>query len=165
MKRYVIIVAGIMVVMFVAWDQWRRQPEIQVPATFARLAEAFADHDASGVMTCVDRQYDFTGKWPELFPDQSKARGEAQRLLAMAFFQTRTDQLQVVWHLDDLQIQADRSVLALVSVRVSSDGGGLFARAVPPLQRHQFRLVKGGVISGRYRIADHAPFVLNVPSL
>ena len=90
-KKIAFIAGTVSLVVFIIWDQQRRSPELQVPATFARLATAMNEHDASGVMACVDRSYDFTGKWPNLFPEPTKARGLAQQGLAFAFLRAGQD--------------------------------------------------------------------------
>lgn len=161
-KKIALIAGTVSLVVFVIWDQQRRTPELQVPATFARLATAINEHDASGVMACVDRSYDFTGKWPNLFPDEKKARGLAQQGLAFAFLRAGQEPVTMTWTLEQLKPQPDGTVQALVSLDVK---GGLFTNAVPALSHHRFTLVKGGWISGRYRISDHAPFTLNAPEL
>lgn len=160
MKRNLLIAAAVVLVLLLGYDQYRRQASIQVPATFARLQEAVVDHDASGVLACVDRSYDFSGKWPRLFPDPQTARGDAQRLLALAFLHGRQDELTCEWTLHGMTPRPDGSIQALVSLTVS---GGPFSRAVPALVRHPFILVRGGWLSGYYRITDHAPFELTVP--
>lgn len=95
------------------WDQWRRQVSVQIPATFGRLEEGIADHNAADVMACVDRSYDFHVHWPELFADPTKSRSDAQRLLALAFLHTGRDELAMEWALDGMQEQLDGSVRAL----------------------------------------------------
>ena len=160
MKRYLLIAGAVGFLALVIWDQWRRQPSVQIPATFARLAQGIADHDAADVMACVDRTYRFHEHRPELFADPSTARGDAQRLLALAFLRTGRDELATAWALDGMQVQPDGSVRALVTLIVT---GGPFTQTMPPLSRHAFTLRRSGWISGHYRITDHAPFPLNVP--
>lgn len=161
-KKIVLLTGAVALAIFVVWDQLRRTPEIQVPLTFTRLATAINDHDASGVMACVDRSYDFTGKWPSIFPDEKKARGMAQQGLAMAFLRVGQEPVTMSWTLDKVVPQTDGSVQAEVSLTVA---GGMFTHAIPPLAHHRFTLVKAGWLSGRYRISDHAPFALNAPEL
>ena len=161
MKRYLFIAGLAALVVLAIWDQWRRQTSVQIPATFARLAQGIADHNAADVMASVDRSYNFHLKWPELFADPSKARSDAQRLLALAFLHTGRDELAMQWALDGIQEQPDGSIRALVTLKVS---GGPFTQAMPPLSRHTFMLRRSGWLSGHYRITDHAPFTLNVPS-
>ncbi len=161
-KKISLIIGAVALVAFMVWDQARRTPAVQVPATFTRLATAFNEHDASGVMACVDRSYDFAGKWPSIFPDQTKARGLAQQGLAFAFLRAGQDPVTMTWTLERFTAQPDGSVQAVVSMVVQ---GGMFTGAIPALSHHRFTLVKGGWISGRYRISDHAPFVLNAPEM
>lgn len=161
MKRYLLIGGAVAFLGVVIWDQWRRQPSVQIPATFARLAGGIADHDAADVMACVDRGYDFHAHWPEIFPEPTTARSDAQRLLALAFLHTGRDELVMTWTLDGMQVQSDGSVRATVTLTVT---GGPFTQALAPLSHHQFTLRRSGWISGNYRINDHAPFPLNVPS-
>jgi hypothetical protein len=160
-RRPLVFASLAVVALLVAWLAYRRQPAMQVPATFERLATAFADHDAADVLAVVDRGYDFNAKWPHLFPEPQTARGQAQRLLALAFLHHRQDQLTCTWTLEKFTEQADGSIEAIVTLQVD---GGLFAAAVPPLRQHRFVLVRGSWLMGRFRIADHAPFTLTVPA-
>ncbi len=161
-RRTVLIVLAILVVMFLAWDQWRRRPAVQVPGLFIRLAQAVDDRDAADVLLCVDQDYDFAGKWPDLFTDPKRARGEAQRLLALAFFHTRSEDVRCTWTVHAFTAQVDGDVSADVSLSVT---GGPFTEAMPALSHHAFTLRRGSWITGRYRIADHAPFALRVPAM
>ena len=151
-----LVVSGL---VLAGWLIYLRQPAVQVPATFERLALAFADHDAADVLAVVDRGYDFTGKWPQLFPEPQAARSQAQRLLALAFLHHRQDDLTCTWKIDSYSVRNDGMVEASVTLQVD---GGLFAQAVPPLRQQRFVLVRGSWLTGRYRIADHAPFTLTV---
>ena len=162
MKRPLLIAGLVGLVVLVIWDQRRRAPEVQVPATFARLATAVADHDAAGVMVTVDVGYDFAATWPTIFPVPEQARATAQRYLGLAFLQQREQPVTMNWTLHAMQVLPDGSVQAEVSLQVR---GGLFTTAIPPLTRHRFRLVRSSPITGRYRIREHAPFALNLPDL
>ena len=160
-RRRIAIASLVVVVGLASWLAFNRQPAVQVPATFERLALAFADHDAADVLAVVDRSYDFSGKWQQLFPEPQAARGQAQRLLALAVLHHRQDDLTCTWQLDSYSVRNDGSVEARVTLQVD---GGLFAKAIPPLRQHRFVLVRGSWLTGRYRIADHAPFTLTVPA-
>ncbi len=160
MKRLLLSAGLVLLVLVVIWDQRRRAPEVQVPATFARLAAAVADHDAAGVMASVDLGYDFAATWPAIFPAPEQARATAQRYLALAFLQQREQPVTMTWTLHGMQVLPDGSVQAEVSLQVS---GGLFTTAIPPLTRHRFHLVRSSPLTGRYRIRDHAPFALTLP--
>ena len=160
-KRNWLLLATAVILALVTWDQWRRQPAVQIPATFARLEQAIADHDAADVMACVDRRYDFHAHWPELFADQEKGRSDAQRLLALAFLHIGREEVTMRWTLDAMDVHADGGVQALVTLTVT---GGPFTKAMPPLSHHAFLLRRSGWISGYYRIIDHAPFALDVPA-
>lgn len=161
-RKIALLVGAVALVVFIIWDQLRRAPAVQVRLTFERLATAFNEHDASGIMACVDRSYDFTGKWPNIFTDAKKARGLAQQGLAMAFLRAGQEPVTMSYTIEKLTVNEDGSVKATVSMKLA---GGLFTNAIPELTHHQFSLVKAGWISGRYRISDHAPFVLNAPEM
>lgn len=161
-KNIALLVGAGVLLSGMVWDQMRRSPAVQVPLTFERLATAFNEHDASGIMACVDRSYDFTGKWPNIFSDEKKARGLAQQGLAMAFLRAGQDPVTMAWTLEKMTVNSDGTVQATVSMKLS---GGLFTNAIPELTHHQFSLVQAGWISGRYRIDNHAPFVLHAPEL
>lgn len=159
-RRMVVIAVCVLTFVIVLYEQHRRSPEVQVPLTFARIAQAIADHDAADLMACVDREYDFTGKWPQVFPDPTVARGNAQRDLGRAFLAQLQEPLTMTWTLHSQQTMPDGSIRAVVSLKVS---GGLFSRVIPELHQHQFILRRGSLLTGRYRIRDHAPFTLDVP--
>jgi hypothetical protein len=161
-RTRLIIIGGVVLLgVIVLYERYRRSPDVQVPATFARLAQAFADHDAADVLACVDRSYDFSGKWPEVFPDPATARGLAQRDLGRAFLFQAQEPIAMTWTLHHQQPMPDGSIRATVSLRIT---GGLFSHAIPELRQHQFILRRGSLLTGRYRILDHAPFTLSVPS-
>ena len=160
-RRLIGISLLVLGVVLAGWLAYLRRPAVQVPATFERLALAFADHDAADVLAVVDRSYDFSSKWPQLFPEPQAARSQAQRLLALAFLHHRQDELTCTWKLDRFSVRDDGTVDAIVFLQVD---GGLFTKAVPPLRQHRFVLVRGSWLTGRYRIADHAPFTLTVPA-
>ena len=161
-RRPIAISLLVLGVVLVGWLAYLRQPAVQVSATFERLALAFADHDAADVLAVVDRSYDFSSKWPQLFPESQAARSQAQRLLALAFLHHRQEDLTCIWKLESYSERDDGTVEAFVTLQVD---GGLFAKAIPPLRQHRFVLVRGSLLTGRYRIADHAPFTLTVPAM
>jgi hypothetical protein len=161
-SRLIIIAALVLAIIVVAWEHHRRSAAVQVPAVFARLAEAIQDRGAADVLATVHRDYQFSARWPQLFPDADKARGRAQQLLGMAFFHTRSEPITCEWTLHEWTQQPDGTVIALVSLTVA---GGPFTQAVPPLVRHRFELTRSSPLTGFYRISGHDPFALQVPNL
>lgn len=162
--------------LLLAWWGLNARASVQVPATFARLAEAFADNDAAAVVACMHPDYDWRGQWPEAFarqeqlraalgngPELSSPRGLAQaglkRLLALHVL----NRLELTWAITAVEERPDGLVVVRADLGLDAPNGSL-AAIRPPAQGLHFTLRRYG-IGGRYRILRHDPIPVRPPAL
>ncbi len=156
--RQMLILGVALTALLVVEEVWRRDPERQVRASVARLAQAFHERDASGVMAEVHADYPVTSLWPDLFnaPEPAVARAEAKRLLAAVFFQSRDQEVACVATIVSLEV-TEPVIVARLDLAVT---GGMFGQAVPMLTGHRFTLSRASGLTGRWAIIGHDPITL-----
>jgi hypothetical protein len=158
------------------WWLHLRRPEVQVPATFARLAEAFADNDAAGVVATLHPDYDWQAAWPTVFnhqddlkamlgksndPELDRPRGLAKAALRQWFIQHITNRLELTWTVREWRANDDGTITCFADLSLNAANGSL-VKIDPPLQRHRFVLAGYG-IGPRLRILSHERIPVQLP--
>lgn len=174
--RLGLVVALALAVALLGWQVWNARSEVQVPATFGRLAEALSDNDAAAVVACMHPDYDWRGQWPELYarqeqarevlgngPELSSPRGLAQAGLKRVLALHVLNRLVLSWRITAVEERPDGLVVVKCDLGLDAPNGSL-AAIRPPAEDLHFTLKRYGIL-GRYRILRHDPIPVRTPNL
>ena len=158
------------------WWLHLRRPSVQVPATFAHLAEAFADNDAAAVVASLHPDYDWQAAWPTIFnhqddlkamlgksndPELDRPRGLAKAGLRQWFLQHITNRLELTWAIQEWRERDDGTIECFADLSLTAANGSII-KIEPPLKRHRFILAGYG-IGPRLRILSHDQIPVKMP--
>ena len=171
-----LVVVGLCVLALGGWWLHHRRNSVQVPATFARLAEAFADNDASAVVGTLHPDYDWAAQWPTVFshqdelkallggstknPELDRPRGLARAGLRQWFLQHITNRLELTWTVHQYTVGEDDTITVLADIELAASNGSVIKLA--PLRRHRF-VLQGYGIGPKLRILRHDPIPVTMP--
>jgi hypothetical protein len=172
-----LLAAALLAVMLGGWWLNQRRNAVQVPATFARLAEAFADNDAAAVIGALHPDYAWDRQWPTVFSHQDelramlggggrtdseldRPRGLAKAGIRQWFLLHTLNRLELRWTVHDYTVANDGSITALVDLDLTAANGSTVK--VEPLRRHRFILAGYG-LGPKLRILSHDPIPVQMP--
>ncbi|HYE05511.1 MAG TPA: hypothetical protein VEL07_08265 [Planctomycetota bacterium] len=161
MSRMRWIAVAVAALALLAWWMWWRSAAVQAPRTFAALAQALADGDASRVLGRVHDDYDFRARWPDLFGGDDFGVREPRKLaffgLRQVLEQHRDDPIRCAWEIHAIDAQDDGGFAVVATLRFSTaGGGGIKAGPSGPLERHRFILAREGWSAALFFLA-HDP--------
>jgi hypothetical protein len=160
--RWLALGAGVVLLLLAAMLIRNRAPEIQAPATFERIAQAFADADAADVVAQLHPRYDFASEWPAYFGSGAETgiaadnerdyRAMARRGIAVIFLQRGDNRLRFSYRIARIEPQPDGTVVVEATIDVGSSNGS--GKVVAPAPR-RWVLARDGWLTGRLKIVSH----------
>lgn len=152
------------VALTLGWFLWWSSASVQADRTFARLKAAIEQGHANAVLDNLHRDYDIKSSWPNQIGDEAGGLvgTGALRLLVLrgltALFQLQSaDPFILRYTLSRIEPQDDGTVVAVVSLDLSTTAGQRPLTFTPSLTNQRFVLARDGWWPALY-VKSHPAF-------
>lgn len=160
--RLILLIAAPLIAL--AWFLWWSSAGVQAERTFARLKVAIEGGRAGGVLDNLHRDYDIKTSWPNQIGDEAGGlvNNSTLRLLVMrgltALFQLQSaDPFVFRYTVTSVESQEDGTVVALVTIDLSTTSGNRPLTFTPALTNQRFVLASEGWWPALY-VKQHPAF-------
>ena len=160
-RRALIIAAP---VLAICWFWWWSRASVQAERTFAGLKSAIENGRAGSVLDHLHRDYDIKAAWPTQLGGEAAdmVNNSTMRLMVLrglaALFQLQSaDPFVFRYTITNIEAQDDGTVVATVTINLSTTSGHQPLTFTPSLINQRFVLAKDGWWPALH-IRSHAPF-------
>jgi hypothetical protein len=162
------LIAGLAAAILLGWWLYLRSPSVQVPRTFARIKQAVDGARAGMLVDQLHPDYSVKACWPGLGGDLGIEPSNEQLLMfarqgIQVVLQSHADDpLVLSYEIHRITAQDDGSVVAEVTIQISTRSGQRTLDIEPPLVHQRFVLERASAIFPALYIKSHKPFSVNL---